>query len=195
MRGRGYLGSAIQPIRFTLLSEPKTRNPRREPRRKNIEGLGVFTFMAVLRVFASSRLHLHLYGSANATYASPACRLGPGGCGWTASFPPPVAAMTTYCLPFASYVVGGAKPPNGRWADHSSSPVDLSNARIFRSRVPAQNTSPPAVASGPPKFSVPVPWMPRFVRSACSPSGTRQTILPVFKSIALSNPHGGLHPG
>src|SRR5688500_3607082 len=43
------------------------------------------------------------YGSANATYASPACRLGPGGCGLTASLPPPVAAITTYCLPFASY--------------------------------------------------------------------------------------------
>ena len=86
-------------------------------------------------------------------------------------------------------------PCSGNGADQSSAPVSLSKARIFRSRVPEQKTSPPAVTVAPPKFSVPVLGTPALVSASYSPSGTFQSSRPVFRSRQLSVPHGGLHPG
>jgi hypothetical protein len=64
------------------------------------------------------------------------------------------------------------------------------------SRVPEQKTSRRLVAVGPPKFSVPVFGMPRRCeRFFFAESGSRQAIFPVFRSIALSVPQGGLLAG
>src|SRR6202048_5346712 len=81
-------------------------------------------------------------GKAKATYMPPVGDFG--------SLPPP-AAMTTYCCPLTSYVAGVALPANGRVNSHRSSPVDLSNARNFLSKLVApMKMSPPAVTIGPP---------------------------------------------
>src|SRR2546430_9497815 len=55
--------------------------------------------------------------------------------------PPPPAAMTTNCLPPASYVIGVARAPAGKSAFHSSRPVSVSNARIARSSVAPMKTT------------------------------------------------------
>src|SRR6266478_3410565 len=57
------------------------------------------------------------------------------------------------------------------------------------------NTRPPRVTIGPPYCSVPVIGIPRAESAANSPSGIRQRYSPVFRSIALSVPHGGLMAG
>jgi hypothetical protein len=82
------------------------------------------------------------FGSAKATYTPPEGALG--------SFPPPAAITTNWRL-FTSYVRGVALPENGSLVSHSNSPVYLSNARNFLSKLVApMNTRPPAVTIGPP---------------------------------------------
>src|SRR5437764_1394707 len=103
--------------------------------------------------------------------------------------------MTMNSRPFTSQMAGGAEPTQGNVADQSSAPVSLSNARIFESRVPAQNTRPPAVTLGPPKFSVPVFATPFRASSGYSPNGTFHNSLPEFRSRQLRVPQGGLLPG
>src|SRR5437763_16884375 len=70
-----------------------------------------------------SAIHSALF-KANATYTPPD--------GDLVSLPPP-AAITTYCLPSTSYVIGVALPEKGSVVSHSKSPVDLSNTRNFLS--------------------------------------------------------------
>src|SRR4051794_19367516 len=63
----------------------------------------------------------------------------------------PVVTTTTNCLPFgAMYVIGVVWPSDSRRASQRTWPVRESKARKRLSIVPAMNTSPPAVAIGPP---------------------------------------------
>ena len=61
--------------------------------------------------------------------------------------------------------------------------------------VAAMKTSPPAVTIGPPYNSVPVGATPFAVSEEYVPSGMRHVYSPVFMSMALSVPHGGLMAG
>ncbi len=65
------------------------------------------------------------------------------------NFPPP-QAITIYCLPPASNILGVAKPGTGKSVSHSNLPLRLLNARNFPSRVAAINNTPPAVTTEPP---------------------------------------------
>jgi hypothetical protein len=93
-----------------------------------------------------------------------------------------------------------ACPPAGRSYLQSSRPVSESNARSTLSIEAAVNTSPPAVATGPPKFGLPLPrraGRKSRTRSCLkapatiSPRGTSQAVRPVNRSTAASVPHGG----
>src|SRR6185503_8659364 len=98
--------------------------------------------------------------------------------------PPPPAAITTYCLPPASYVIGVARAPAGSAALHSSLPVSMSNAWGWRASVAAMNTRPPAVAIGPPRLGD--PGTPPI-----APSGPVQATPPLGRFTATSAPQGG----
>jgi len=108
---------------------------------------------------------------------------------------PPPAAITTNCLPSASYVHGVANPAALSSVSHSTSPVSWSNARIFLSKVPAIKTNSPAVAIVPPCDGVPVFGIPLAVSSGNSPLTTRQANFPLSRSTAVTYPHGGLNAG
>ena len=75
--------------------------PKRARRAACVRADDVRTSQRLRVVIAGARAAVPCHGSANATYASPASGVAPGS-GFTASLPPPVAAMTTYCLPFTS---------------------------------------------------------------------------------------------
>src|SRR5580704_6779266 len=107
----------------------------------------------------------------------------------------PVAFTTTYCRPsLPSYVLGTEPAAASSLNDHSSLPVFASNARKRLSSVAPTNTSPPAVAIGPP-----MPGRPVFCLSAgrlsVMPSGTFHAISPVFTLTATSSPQGGCEHG
>src|SRR5262245_34241118 len=71
--------------------------------------------------------------------------------------PPPVAVITTYCLPsLPTYVIGAECAPASIFATHNSLPVLAAMARERRSSVARMETSPLAVASEPPRFGLPV---------------------------------------
>ena len=55
--------------------------------------------------------------------------------------------------------------------------------------------TPPAVATAPPKLSVPVLRIPFATSCGYSPSGTFHAISAVTRSIAFSVPHGGAIAG
>ena len=74
-------------------------------------------------------------------------------------------------------------------------PELFSNARIFSSAVAAMKITPPAVATAPPKLSVPVFRIPFATSCGYSPSGTFQAISPLTRSMAFSVPHGGAIAG
>src|SRR2546421_5957098 len=123
-------------------------------------------------------------GSANATRVSDTFPL---------KYPPPPAAITTNCLPdfLPRYVTGVACALASRSPAHSCSPVRESNARKRLSIVAPINTTPPSVTIVPPRLGVPV----AAFSSSTTPSGTFQTISPVFAFTALSVPHGGFWHG
>src|ERR1700681_4597173 len=77
---------------------------------------------------------------------------------------------------------------------HSSFPVFESNARKRLSLVAPMNTSPPAVAIGPPMFSRPVLRLPSG-NSSVTPSVTCHANSPVLAFTAISRPHGGFWHG
>src|SRR5579859_6582545 len=77
---------------------------------------------------------------------------------------------------------------------HSSFPVFELNARKRRSLVAPMNTSPPAVAMGPPIFSRPVFLLPSG-NSSVTPNVTCQANSPVLALTAISRPHGGFWHG
>src|SRR5688500_11933395 len=121
-------------------------------------------------------------GKANAMIESP---------DFVAFLPLPPAAMAPYCLPPTMYTLGVAYPPAGSWCSQSRRPELFSKARIFSSAVAATNTTPPAVATAPPKLSDPVLRIPFATRWGYSPSGTFQAISPLTRSTAFSVPQGG----
>src|SRR6267154_2391959 len=123
-------------------------------------------------------------GRANATSASETFPL---------KYPPPPAAITTNCLPdfLPIYVIGVACALASRSAAHSCSPVRASKARKRLSIVAPINTTPPSVTIVPPRLGVPVD----VFSSSTTPSGTFQTISPLFTSTALSVPQGGFWHG
>src|SRR5690606_5157226 len=126
-------------------------------------------------------------GRAKATKASPE---------GVPHLPPPPAEISTYWRPSAPRnVAGEAYPAAGNCACHNSRPVEESKARMRSSIVPAAKTSPPPVASAPPRFGVPVGEMPRSSSSGNTPSGTVHAIIPAFRFTALRVPHGGLWQG
>src|SRR6266581_2454713 len=73
----------------------------------------------------------------------------------------------------------------------SCSPVRVLNARKRLSIVAPINTTPPSVTIEPPRLGAPV----AVFSSSITPSGTFQTISPVFTSTALSVPQGGFWHG
>src|SRR5689334_17685736 len=109
--------------------------------------------------------------------------------------PPPVDAITTYCLPsFPWYVIGVASAAPPSLKVHSSLPFLASNARKRPSSVAATNTSPPAVAIVPPFPGRPVLCLSAGKLSV-TPSGTRHTNSPVLTLTAVNCPHGGCWHG
>src|SRR6266436_1799071 len=73
----------------------------------------------------------------------------------------------------------------------SCSPVRVSNARKRLSIVAPINTTPPSVTIEPPRLGVPL----MVFSSSTTPSGTFQTISPLFTSTALRVPQGGFWHG
>src|SRR3989442_2142690 len=79
---------------------------------------------------------------------------------------------------------------------HSSLPVFASSARKRASMVAPMNSSPPAVAIGPPRGSgVPVFGTPRASSSSNDPKGVRQSTSPEFTLTAMSSAQGGVWQG
>src|SRR6185437_550437 len=116
--------------------------------------------------------------------------------GLVPSPPWPPAAIATYCLPSARYVIGVAWPPAGRRACHSRLPVRSSKARVKSSDVAPMKIRPPAVIMLPPMLNTPVcigrlNGICHGPLSRVVPSGRSHTILRVTRSIATSCPHGG----
>src|SRR6185437_3870395 len=121
---------------------------------------------------------------------------GPGSFGILKSSSPDETATATYCLPFLPwYVIGVLTALFGNSVDHNSLPVLESKARNILSEVAPMNTRPPPVTIRPPALGVPVLGIPRAVSSLYSPSGTRQAMLPVLASTAISSPQGGAEQG
>src|SRR5436305_1964612 len=105
--------------------------------------------------------------------------------------PPPLAPMTTYCLPSRPmYVLGIECAGAGSLSDQSTLPLRASKARKYPSIVAPMNTRLPAVVMAPPELGVPV-WMPFAASSSKSPSGTCHAMSPVLALTATSSPHGG----
>src|SRR6185437_1208229 len=115
--------------------------------------------------------------SVKATTASP---------GFVESFPCPPAQITTYCRPSYEYDIGVDWALAGSSALQTSLPVRESKARNRVSIADASKTNPPAVAVGPPRFTEPA-----GAPGAIDPNGTSHRFSPVFKSTAVSVPHGG----
>src|SRR5579859_1775663 len=86
--------------------------------------------------------------------------------------------------------MGVACPPAGSSYFQISFPVSESNARKKLSIAAAVNTSPPAVAIGPPSVIVPV-----FIPGRRLPSATSHTVFPSNKSTAATVPQGGVLHG
>src|SRR6202041_3538034 len=108
----------------------------------------------------------------------------------------PPAAITKYCLPFISYVIGVAFPAAGSGARQSSFPVSTLNARIYESVVPAMKTRPPSVVIGPPRLMDPSGTEPCAPPKPCiEPKGICQLIVPLAMSTAVSVPQGGAPHG
>src|SRR3954465_7877443 len=77
---------------------------------------------------------------------------------------------------------------------HNSLPVFESKARKRLSPVAAMNTSPPAVAIGPPEPALPAFFFPSGI-ALLIPKGTLQAISPVLAFTATKLDHGGLKHG
>src|SRR5262245_52710118 len=109
--------------------------------------------------------------------------------------PPPVAVITTYCLPsLPMYVIGAECAPASIFVAHNSFPVFASKARKRLSSVAPMKTNPPAVASEPPRFGLPV-----FCLSSGNPSvipnTACHTISPALTFTANNLPQGGRWQG
>src|ERR1700733_12763852 len=117
-------------------------------------------------------------------------------CGSSLMWACPPAAITTYCLPLISYVIGVACPLNGKGTFHNSLPVSTSKAAKNGSVVPKKKIKPPAVAIGPPRLTDPAGVGPCDPPNfSMEPKGTCQRIVPVLMSTVVSMPHGGLEHG
>src|SRR5205823_10524911 len=57
------------------------------------------------------------------------------------------------------------------------------------------NSRPPAVTMDPPMFDVPVGGSPLATNSSTTPKTERQWNVPLSRSIAVKNPHGGFWHG
>src|SRR5579871_5268422 len=94
--------------------------------------------------------------------------------GFAPFFAAPPAMTATYCLPFFPIqVIGFALTITLRSVDQSSIPLFSSKALNLPSAAAPMNTSPPAVAIGPPLFKgVPVFGTPNLSSSWNDPNGT-----------------------
>lgn len=107
----------------------------------------------------------------------------------------PFTDTTTYCLFPTAYVEGIELAIPGNWYSHNTLPVLWLNARSLLSPVAPMKINPPAVAIPPPRLKLPELGIPIFANFGSSPSGTCQTILPVFRSMAVMVPNGGAIAG
>src|SRR5262245_42519837 len=109
--------------------------------------------------------------------------------------PPPVAVITTYCLPsLPMYVIGAECAPASIFAAHNSLPDLASKARKRLSSVAPIKTNPLAVARETPRLGLPV-----FCFSSGNPSGIANpachTICAVLTLAANKLPQGGCWQG
>src|ERR1017187_4887672 len=93
------------------------------------------------------------------------------------------------------YVIGLVCPLASNFTSQSSFPVRESNPRKRESFVAPINTSPPAVAMLPPRFSVPVSRTPIASSASILPNTERHAMSPEARSTAISSPNGGFWHG